>query len=165
MGRKSNANGQRVSAETRLKLIAAVIGLAAAAVGLVIALAPYLGGDSTTRSSPMFETERQLASANILLSQNQVENVRQWLKDDVRYQSLARNCLAVMEGKRVIHPIPLDAIDGRFKELLGQKTDAHLEPDMYGDHDRLKVAIFKAWKERNAHLLQGSFAEIIEPIR
>ena len=63
--------------------------------------------------------EKELSYANIYLSDTDVNKVRGFLRRDLAYQSLANDCLALLKGKQLISPVPLDSINGKYKNELG----------------------------------------------
>lgn len=106
--------------------------------------------------------ERLLEKANIILSEVNPAQVRIWLRDDPAYQALAGYCLDVLAGRRVLDPIPLDVINGRYKEQLGFPPGYYLTADKYKPDDNLRTAIFRAWQERHSNTTKSSFAEIVK---
>lgn len=150
-----------------LKIIIAVIGAIAVIVAAVIG-SPYirdwLSGGKSVAPVPVSQLEQELSKANIILSEVDVPKARTWLRSDPAYEALAQSCLKVLAGKRVRDPVPLDVINGRYRELLGYSSDKYISPDQYNDLEKIKAAIFTAWKERHAGYLQKSFDEIVENI-
>ena len=112
------------------------------------------------------ELEQELYKANIILSEseNNVQQVRTWLTSDPAYQALAVGCLSALAGRRVIDPVPLDVINGWYMEALGYPSDQYIPPSRYDDLEKLKGAIFAAWKERHSGSTQNSFNEIVENV-
>ena len=103
----------------------ALIGAGAALIGDVLGIIPYLfprGGDGG-RTPPVIISpslvEKELSDANINLSDTDEGKVRRFLRDDPAYQQLARDCLVLMKGKRLVSVVPLDDINGKYKLLLG----------------------------------------------
>jgi hypothetical protein len=150
-----------------LKITVAVIS----AVALILAAfigSPYirdwLSGGKSVVSVPASQLEQELSKANIVLSEVDVAKVRTWLRSDPVYDALAQSCLKVLAGKRVRDPVPLDVINGRYREQLGYASDKYVPADQYGDLAKIEVAIFTAWKERHAGYLQKNFNEIVENI-
>jgi hypothetical protein len=108
--------------------------------------------------------EQKLSNANIILSEGDISQVRKWLNTDPAYQALAQACLDLVGDRRVIHPIPLDVINYKYKRLHDPVPDDHLSPDKYRDIEKLKRAIFETWKERHTEASQNSFDTIVESI-
>jgi hypothetical protein len=110
--------------------------------------------------------EQELSKANIILSESEVDvqQVRIWLRSDPSYQALAQSCLKVLAGKRVSDPVPLNVVNGWYREALGYSSDKYVPPEGYNNLGKLKVAIFAAWKERHAGSTQNSFEEIVENV-
>ena len=92
--------------------------------------------------------EKQLAAVNIYLSDAEVEKVRGFLRKDAAYQALADDCLALLKGKQLVSPVPLDTINGWYKEELGLKGDPYIAKDRYDNMGKLRWAIYKAWLEK-----------------
>ncbi len=91
---------------------------------------------------------KDLADAGIYLSDTDEGVVLDDLKDDPAYQQLVKDCLAVLKGKRVKTPIPLDVINGMYKVEMGGTTVGYLAPGRYGDLKKVKEAIFRAWEKK-----------------
>jgi hypothetical protein len=106
----------------------------------------------------------KLAAANITLTEikDHEKQVKIWLRDDPAYQALARGCLDVLGGKRIRDRIPLEVINGRFKELLGSAYNDYVPASKYADRERLRTAIFRTWKERHSDSPERSFGEILQ---
>jgi hypothetical protein len=115
---------------------------------------------------PGSKLEQELSKANIILSESEVDvqQVRTWLKSDPSYQALAQSCLKVLAGKRVSDPVPLNVVNGWYREALGYSSDKYVPPGGYNNLGKLKVAIFAAWKERHGGSTQNSFEEIVEKV-
>ena len=92
--------------------------------------------------------EKELSDVNIYLSDTEVNKVRGFLRNDPAYQALADDCLALLKGKQLISPVPLDAINGRYKNELGLKGDVYIAPDRYDASGKLGRAIYEAWLEK-----------------
>ena len=124
--------------------------------------------------SQLESVESELDKANIILSEipGRVEQVRQWLRSDRAYQTLAQRCLCltIPTGKRVIDTIPLEVINVKYKEVYSERVDTTFNPmdyltwDKYNNEEHLKLAIFKTWKERHSDSPQSDFDEIVESI-
>lgn len=110
------------------------------------------------------EFEQELSKANIILSEVDRDQVRMWLRNDTAYQALAQLCLTVLKGKRVVDPVPLDVINGYYKQELDYAFDEWVGPEEYNDRDKLEIAIFRTWKERYKADPRSSFDEIVESI-
>ena len=91
---------------------------------------------------------KDLSDAGIYLSDTDEGIVRDDLEDDSAYRRLAKDCLAVLKGKRVKTPVPLDMINGMYKEEMGGTTVGYLAPKRYGDLKKVKEAIFRAWERK-----------------
>ncbi len=122
---------------------------------------------------PRSELEQELSKANINLSElgpDKVGEVREWLlRSDPAYQFLAGSCLKILARKRLIGivPIPLEVIMDKYRmELTGSMGYVPVERMKALDEDlsKLKIAIFKTWKERNTGYSQTSFDEVISSI-
>ena len=172
--------GQAAGLTTRKKggkswrRLSAWIGGIAVIIAAALSL-PYLLGlvtdgnrhDSSHQPVPDSNLEQELSKANIILSEGDIRQqaqVRGWLKDEPRYQALARSCLKALAGKRVSNPVPLDVVNGFYYGALGVSSDDKLLPSDYNDLEKIKVAIFEAWKERNQGPTKTSFEEIIENV-
>ena len=145
--------------------VGALVVIAAAALG-----SPYLYDRFTSGNGlppiPVSELEQELSRANITLSESEedIPQIRTWLESDPAYQALARSCLKVLAGKRLIGPVPLDVVNGRYMEALGSSSEKYLSPDEYNELGKLKAAIFATWKERHAGTTQDSFDKIVENV-
>jgi hypothetical protein len=147
------------------RLPAWIVGIAViivAALGLPYLLGPVTDGNNPPVSVP--DLEQGLYKANVILSEGDVGQVRGWLRDEPRYQALARSCLKVLAGKRVSNPVPLDVVNGCYYTALGSSSDDKLQPSDYNDLEKIKAAIFEAWKERSRETTKTSFEEIIENV-
>ena len=92
--------------------------------------------------------EKELSDVNIYLSDTEVNKVRGFLRNDPAYQALANDCLALLKGKQLVSPVPLDAINGRYKNELGLKGDVYIAADRYDASGKLGRAIYEAWLEK-----------------
>ena len=116
---------------------------------------------------PPAALESELSKANISLTETTGKEslVRQWLRDDPQYQTMAQTILSTLAGKRVINTIPLDVITSKYRVALGGNVDTNFPPDQYKDVEKTKTAIFDTWKERHPNFSQMSFDEIIETVK
>ncbi len=117
-------------------------------------------------SRPISKLEQELDRVNIVLSMGTPEDVarvRQWLHNDPAYQVLAEECLTLLKGKRLLNPVSLDVINGKFKEQLGVHGSDTIRPERYRDPEALKVAIFLTWKESHLYGGHGSLEDIVQP--
>lgn len=153
------------------KIKTAVIGAVAVVFAAILAgiVGPILveqfkGGKKSPTLVPTAQLEQELSKANIYLSDVNPDKIRNWLRSDPAYYALAQNCLVVMSGKKVNDLVPLDVINGKYKELFGYAPNQYLRPDKYNDLDKLKIAILKAWQDKNAGFPQTSFDQIVEDI-
>jgi hypothetical protein len=109
----------------KVLILVALIGAGAALIGDVLGIFPYLfpRGGNGGRTHPVIISpslvEKELSDANINLSDTDEGKVRRFLRDDPAYQQLARDCLVLMKGKRLVSVVPLDDINGKYKLLLG----------------------------------------------
>lgn len=106
--------------------------------------------------------EQALAKANIVLAEGDSSQQREWLQGDPAYRALAESCLKLLQNRRVIHPVPLDVINGFYMAAQGVSAGDYLPPDKYQDLEKLKVAIFKTWRERHVDAARTSFDLIVE---
>jgi len=147
-----------------IAILVAIIG----AIGIIIAsLIPYFigqfqGDKKRVTLAPIGQLEQDLSNANIILSDVNPDQIRKWLRSEPAYHILAQNCLKVMRGMRVNDTVSLDVINSKYRELHGYPPDKYLLPDKYDDMDKLKIAIFTAWKERHSAFPQTSFDQIVE---
>jgi hypothetical protein len=118
------------------------------------------GGTTSPPPTPSL-LERHLADANIILSEVDPQQVRGWLKDDPAYKALAGACLQIIGNGRIVDPIPLDVINGKYKLELGVKENDYLTQDKYNQPASLKMAIFHTWYERHPNAPQKAFADIL----
>jgi TIR domain-containing protein len=150
-----------------LRRLSAWIGGIAVIIAAALSL-PYLLGLVTDGNShppvPDSNLEQELLKANVILAEGDIGQVRGWLRDEPRYQALARSCLKALAGKRVSNPVPLDVVNGFYYGAFGFSSDDKLQPSDYNDIKKIKVAIFEAWKERNQGTTKTSFEEIIENV-
>jgi len=100
------------------------------------------------REVPVPLLEKELSDANIYLSDTETNKVRGFLRHDLAYQALARDCLALLKGKQLVSPVPLDNINGFYEKMMGVAPDGYLRPDQYGDLKKLGRAIYEAWEEK-----------------
>lgn len=110
--------------------------------------------------------ENQLKACNIVLSETDSGQVRDWLKTDMAYANLAGLCLQVLAGKQVrdtTRPLPLDVINAKYKMQFGKQSGQYLDPGKYTDRKKTEQAIFLTWKERNSGAPQKDFSEITLP--
>ena len=132
-----------------VKVICAVISGGALIVAAFIGVAHrYLLEGVDDGQVPVPLLEEQLSDVNIYLSKTDVNRVRGYLRNDPAYQALANDCLALLKGKQLISPVPLDAINGRYKNELGLKGDVYIAPDRYDASGKLGRAIYEAWLEK-----------------
>ena len=97
------------------------------------------------------------------LSDTDENRVRRFLRDDPAYQQLAKDCLELMKGKRLSSGVPLNVINGKYKEQLGLPSNKYIEAGQYDRFGKLKKAIFNAWAEKQkAGYWQKSFKDIVE---
>ena len=121
---------------------------------------------SPTPTTPVSKLEQELDRANIALSTGAPEDVarvRQWLHNDPAYQVLAEECLALLKGKRLLNPVSLDVINGKFKGQIGAPAGDTIRPERYRNPEVLKVAIFLTWKESHLYGGHQSFEDIVQP--
>lgn len=137
-------------------------------VGIKMPLSSPAPAQSATtpnvRVLPVSTVERHLADANIVLStggEADVNRVRGWMQNDDAYKALAQLTLDMMAGKQAVDPIPLDVINGKYKELFGVPGDGYLTPDKYTDREKLQDAIFRAWRESHPTAPAQSFSDIV----
>jgi hypothetical protein len=112
--------------------------------------------------------EGDLLAASIILSEVDPGTVRGWLITDLSYQTIARNCLVILDGGRLIAPtgkIPLDVIMAKYRVALGGAAERWIAPDRCNDLDSLKAAVLATWRERYSDVPAGSFQEIVESFR
>lgn len=124
------------------------------------AVVPKPAPDS--RPTNPFKVEQALAKANIVLAEGDAAQQREWLKDDPAYQALAASCLTLLKGRRVIHAVPLDVINGFYMAAHGVSASDYLPPEKYQDLEKLKAAIFRTWRQRHADASRTSFEQIVE---
>ncbi len=105
--------------------------------------------------------EGQLKASNIMLSEVDSSQVRDWLNADPAYGALAGMCIQVLTGKQVRDPVPLDVVNAKYKMQFDKQHNQYLEPEKYTDMKKVKQAIFLAWKERHSGALQRDFSEIV----
>ncbi len=148
-------------------VISGIAVIAAAFVG--VAHHYFLKGEEVAKVQvaeiPVPLLEKELSDANIYLSATDVNRVRNFLKNDPAYQALANDCLALLKGKQLVSPVPLDVINGRYKNELGLKGNAYIAPDRYDASGKLGRAIYEAWKETQPPgRPEKGFGEIVVPI-
>ena len=110
----------------------AVIGAVALIVAAIIGsphIRDWLSGRKGVTTVSASQLEQELSKANIVLSEVDVPKVRTWLRSDPVYDALAQSCLKVLAGKRVRDPVPLDVINGRYREQLGYASDKYVPAD------------------------------------
>jgi len=154
--------------DRRTAIVAAIIGAVAVVIVAIITIWPQVTKPQPTPVAvPATGLESELSKANIILTEatGKRDQVREWLISDPQYQVMARTCLTVLTGKRVIDPIPLDVIVGKYRVSLGGSTGTNYPADKYTDMDKAKAAIFNAWKERHPDFPQKSFDEIVEVVK
>ena len=101
------------------------------------------------REVPVPLLEKELSDANIYLSDTETNKVRGFLRHDLAYQALARDCLALLKGKQLVSPVPLDNINGFYEKMMGVVVpNGYLRADQYGDLKKLGRAIYEAWEEK-----------------
>jgi len=108
-----------------------------------------------------------LDKANIKLAGSGPESVKRvqgYMETDTTYRELARNCLRLLQGKRLIDEVYLDVINGDYKKSFGVLPNEPLPFDKFNDLDKLKDAILKQWKGRYPNSAAESFDEIVEPL-
>jgi hypothetical protein len=104
------------------------------------------------------ELERQLTSANMALSEVQVDKVREYINDpNTGYKLLAEHALQVVGDQKFRDTLYLDELDVRYTELVGEEHYAEF------NEERLKEAMVRAWNEHYTDKQVGSFDEIVEP--
>jgi hypothetical protein len=107
--------------------------------------------------------EDRLKRANVVLTEvpGHTMQVREWLLSDPAYRALAVSVLKVIGSSRIIDPIPLEVINGKFKALLGVSYNDYVTADRYDDLDLIKQAIYRTWKERHIGSVRSSFQDIL----
>ena len=109
--------------------------------------------------------EKELSDANINLSDTDEGKVRRFIRDDPAYQQLAKDCLELMKGKRLTSVVPLDDINGKYKEQLGLPSDKYIGAGQYDHFGKLKQAIFNAWADKQkGGYWERSFGDIVVPV-
>ena len=116
------------------------------------------------REVPVPLLEKELSDVNIYLSDTDVNKIRGELRHDPAYQALANDCLALLKGKQLISPVPLDSINGKYKNELGLRGNAYIAADRYDASGKLGRAIYEAWLVKQPPgRPEKSFGEIIVP--
>ncbi len=117
------------------------------------------------RLVPVPLLEKELSDVNIYLSDTEVNRVRGFLRNDPAYQALANDCLALLKENQLISPVPLDAINGHYKNELGLKGDVYIAADRYDASGKLGRAIYEAWLEKQPPgVKEKGFGEIVVPV-
>ena len=152
-----------------VKVICAVISGVALVVAAFIGVAHHylLKGEDSAKEDdrPVPLLEEELSDVNIYLSKTDVNRVRGFLRNDSAYQALANDCLALLKGKQLISPVPLDVINGRYKNEFGLKGNAYIAADRYDASGKLGRAIYEAWKETQPPgRPEKGFGEIVVPV-
>ena len=138
----------------KVSIVVAIIATVGAIVVALIEILPHYfppGDEVVEHDDEIVSPTRvikDLSDAGIYLSDTDEGIVRDDLEDDSAYRRLAKDCLAVLKGKRVKTPVPLDMINGMYKEEMGGTTVGYLAPKRYGDLKKVKEAIFRAWERK-----------------
>ncbi len=62
-------------------------------------------------------------------------------------------------------PVPLDTINGHYKNELGLKGDVYIAADRYDASGKLGRAIYEAWLEKQPPgVKEKGFGEIVVPV-
>jgi len=150
----------------RTAIVAAVIGAVALIVAALIQIWPQISkSEPTPIAVPAAGLEAELAKANIILTEvaDKPSQVREWLRSDGQYYTMAQSCITVLAGKRVYDPVPLDVIVAKYRvNTLKGRPDSNFPSEQYRDMEGVKDAIFKTWKERHPDFPQKSFDEIVQ---
>ena len=147
--RQRTEEGRGLKGFWNVKVICAVISGVALIVAACIGVADrYLLEGVDDGQVPVPLLEEQLSDVNIYLSKTDVNRVRGYLRNDPAYQALANDCLVLLKGKQLISPVPLDVINGRYKNELGLKGNAYIAADRYDASGKLGRAIYEAWEEK-----------------
>ena len=125
-------------------------------------VAVVLASSVPTHGQPL-AIEDRLKRANVVLTEvpGHTMHVREWLLSDPAYRALADGVLRVIGSSRIIDPIPLEVINGKFKALLGVRYNDYVTADRYDDLGLIKQAIYKTWKERHIGSVRSSFQDIL----
>ena len=150
-----------------VKVICAVISGVALIVAACIGVADrYLleGEDSAKeddRPVPVPLLEKELSDANIYLSDTETNKVRGFLRHDLAYQALARDCLALLKGKQLVSPVPLDNINGFYEKMMGPLKEANQESAL----SAIELFISSLGWEEYTNFSTGQNSKIIEEYR
>jgi len=92
----------------------------------------------------------ELSMVKIILSNNDEEQVKEWLLDYYSgYPELARILLCLLDGSRPKgNTTVLDAIMGKYRIVNGKPSHVYIAPPF--DSELVKKAFVKNWKERNS---------------
>jgi hypothetical protein len=107
--------------------------------------------------------EERLQNVNVTLTEipGHQETVREWLQNDPAYLALADNVIKVIGDNKIIHPIPLEVINGKYKRLLNRGPADYITADQYNDLEKIKNAIYNTWKERHPDSARANFESIL----
>lgn len=108
--------------------------------------------------------EKRLKEINITLTEvpNHTEQVREWLSIDEAHKILAEKIFEVIGNNKIIDPIPLEVINGKFKILMNKKPNDYITSDYYSNKPELiKKAIYNTWKERHPDSSKKNFENIL----
>lgn len=173
-------------------LIAAVIALVTATIGLITALANTKAIERTKMdiAASARDIERntvevaalkkeapaiflklimpKLKIINIYLSDTKPQDVSNWIENDPAYRVLITSCfeLLLYKNKRLKSGIPLDVINGKYKENLGYRAEDAVPPEEYNNLEMLKKAIYSTWEgSKHQPHPEKNFDDIVENIR
>jgi len=145
-----------------------VMGLVACATltALVITALPIVAAESQPAAPSSLEA--RLSQANICLTEveGKIGQVRGWLISDASYETIADNCLKILNGAKLKSPsakqpqIPLEVIVVKYRIEVTDKSD-WIEPSRCNDLGKLRKAMLKTWNERT-ETPAADFASIVE---
>jgi hypothetical protein len=114
--------------------------------------------EATSTEPSTAELENELEGANILLSETQVETVREYINDlGTGYKSFAEHVLPIVQELRFRQTLYLDEMEDRYTQLVGTDKFADF------DEEQLKAGMVRAWNERYTDQQVESFDQIVEP--
>lgn len=121
--------------------------------------------------APNLSFEQRLKRLNISLTDDPAEEnqMRQRLVDDGQTRAVANSCFLLLEsgGQKIKggRSIPLNVLQGYYREELGYDKSENLSTSKYGDLELLKRAIRRAWLQRNkAESADTPYESMVEPI-
>lgn len=111
-----------------------------------------------------------LSKFNINLSDGNVGQVKQWLKEPGSgYPALAKQILEFMNGRPALpagqNQTPLNNIQGKIEALSGQPAWKVAQNGQEYEEKELQQAIFTAWQEKNSGNTRFKTADELLPLK